>query len=181
MEDLRDGSRRAGSTARAARARAIRPPDAVTVDGRAFGDRFQGGSATARDVAHHTAARCPVPLVDVCVAVEGDCHVVGAQQPFETSCTLQERIGHLGGVIRVEREVEERELECLRMRGEIRGKPLVLRTRRRPVIVVIDLVHGAVRTTRATRGIADVRITPGRIQHVDANPAGIECVVLVIA
>src|ERR1041384_7533591 len=94
---------------------------------------------------------------------EGD--VVELQQAFQRAGPLEIRVRALSLVVRVHREVPERELELARMRGEVVREPLVLGAGRRPVIVVVVLVDV---------GRAGVRVVPGGVEYVEAGVTGVE-------
>jgi len=69
-----------------------------------------------------------VAFVEVRVAVEHDVDPVLAEELFEMTVAVQERIGSLARAVGVEGEMEERERERSRVRREVVLEPLVLGT-----------------------------------------------------
>ena len=144
MEHPIDRRRRAQAAAGAPVVRRVGPADRGRDGCAAPTDRLERRAAAARDVGHrHAGRRGCAPRVDVRVPVEDDVHAVVREQALELRRgSLQIGVRNLGRVRRVQREMEEGELHHTRMRREVSGEPLILRTRDRPVrrrVVAVEI------------------------------------------
>ena len=120
---LRVAARGGGRAARRPLGAAVGPAHRVGVGGAALADRLRRGAAVAGDIIGYPARRGDVPLVDVRVTVERQVHAVARQQLLEAAGAagqvIQVGVTHLGGVARVQRIVEEGELEAAGVRRQV--------------------------------------------------------------
>src|SRR6266516_4523425 len=115
--------RRAAALAAGATGRA--PADPVRVGGRTAGTAYlrQGGAPAAGDIADDASGWCGIALVEVRVPVEGHRHVVLVQQRLQVPGPTQVAVRVLRALVRVEREVEDGELEPGGVSGQVVLQP----------------------------------------------------------
>ncbi len=170
VEDAARRGRRGCSAACGALELGRRPADAVRIVRVARPDRLQQTAASTRDVGdRHTGRAGIVPLVEVRMSVECDLDAVLPEESLQLRGSFERCIRRLARVVRVERVVGERELQSGRVRLQVVEQPLVFGCPGSEVRGRVVGVH--VR-------ISGVRVTPGRIEHVEAGGAGVECVPL---